>query len=176
MQQSGKKTNKFKGVVMKVKFKTLITLTVAVILAVAAGITKAETVDATRTVLRVQNLSCGSCLSKINAELQGLDGMINMDADLRQGVVMVDHQAPLTAKTVAFVISDLGYPATVLSDTVVQLDDEQSAGQKQKATAGFGCGGCSSGGCAVNTSSAVNASTWRKVYQRYFGNNSKPQN
>ena len=161
---------------MKMKLTTLIALMVTAVLAFTAGVPEAETVDATRTIMRVQNLSCGSCLSKINAELQGIGGMIDMDADLRQGLVMVDHKTPLTAKTVAFVISDLGYPATILSNTAVKIDDTQQPVQRQANTPGYGCGGCSSGGCSVNTSSAVNASTWRKVYQRYFNKNKNPQN
>lgn len=160
---------------MKGKLKKLFAWMATACFAVAAGVAGAGAAEATRTIMKVQNLSCGSCLSKINAELQGLEGMINMDADLRQGLVIVDHKAPLASKTVAFVISDLGYPATVLSDTAVQLDEKQRAGQQQRAVSGAGCSGCSSGGCSVNTSSAVNASTWRKIYQRYFNTNNNQQ-
>lgn len=155
---------------MKLKFKTIIT-TIAVLLAVAFAGSDGIAQDVTKTTLKVQNLSCGSCLSKINAELQTLEGMVGMDADLWQGMVMVDHNSPLTSEKIAKVITELGYPATVLSQDAVtaeNTDKNQPEAQKRNF-ARAGCGGCGSGGCGAN------ASTWQKVYQRYLGKNNNPQ-
>ena len=41
----------------------------------------------------VENLSCTSCLSTIEAELKSMPGALGMDADLRQGRVTVDHMS-----------------------------------------------------------------------------------
>lgn len=142
---------------MKAKIKILVVLAIAAVVGIAANGTVFGSVEATRTIMKVQNLSCSACLSQINAELQGYDGMLGMDADLQKGLVVVEHKEPLTAATLAFVISDLGYPATVLSDAA----GDSSLNDKGRLAA-FGSG-CGSGGCSIKTS------TWQKVYQRYFG-------
>lgn len=125
--------------------------------------------ETTRTTLQVQNLSCGACLAKIETELSTLEGMVGMDADLSQGLVIVDHQAPLVAPTIAYVISDLGYPARVVSGNAVSGDRSGRVDQKQKSAVGAGCGGCGPGGCGANVS------TWKKLYQRYWGSRNKPR-
>ncbi len=154
---------------MKIGLKTLAVWTLAVLAVVVTSVAQADGGDAARTLLTVQNLSCGSCLSKINVELHAYEGMVNMDADLGRGFVIVEHKAPLTAATVAFVISDLGYPANMLSVAAARTDDVAKMGQGIPASSGFGCSGCGSGGCSVN------ASSWQKVYQRFFGNKNNAQ-
>jgi len=145
---------------------------VIIAVVVTAGTAQAADGAVTKTFLRVRNLSCSSCLGKINAELHGYEGMINLDADLGQGVVMVQHKAPLTATTVAFVISDMGYPATVLSAAGVRGDDAAQGGQGQAASSGFGSGDCGDTGCSFGALPVWKLSTWQKVYHRYFGKKS----
>ncbi|MBA3501173.1 MAG: cation transporter [Myxococcota bacterium] len=51
------------------------------------------------TILEVQGMSCPSCISHINAALTELDGVGKVDVKLRDGLVIVEHdatQAPVT--------------------------------------------------------------------------------
>ena len=154
--------------------KNEIVLTTAVVLmTLALIVSEVMAVDTTRSTFKVENLSCGSCLSKINYQLQGLDGMVSMDADLWKGLVMVDHKEPLTGEEIASIISDLGYPATLLDESeAAELNQEpEDQGQNQNY-AKSGCGGCGSrgGGCAGSSS------TWKQLYKQYSGNENAPQN
>jgi len=114
-----------------------------------------------RTRLKVENLSCSSCLYAINAELQKEEGMVEMDADLRQGLVTVDHGAPLDSARIAGVISNLGYPATVLESAA--LTEEEL---KQSRVAGASA---TAAGCRCSAS----GSAWKQLYEKYFKNPDK---
>lgn len=113
--------------------------------------------EISRTKLKVENLSCSSCLYAINSELQQQEGMVAMDADLGQGLVVVDHVAPLDREKIATVITNLGYPATVL-ESVVLTEEEQ---KEKKLAQGPGAAGCR---CSASGAS------WRQLYDKYLNN------
>ena len=51
------------------------------------------------TILEVQGMSCPSCIRHINSALQELEGVGRVDVVLRDGIVVVKHdatQAPVT--------------------------------------------------------------------------------
>jgi copper chaperone len=51
------------------------------------------------TVLEVQGMSCPSCIRHISAALTEIDGVGQVDVKLRDGIVLVKHdaaQAPVT--------------------------------------------------------------------------------
>lgn len=118
-----------------------------------------------RTMLQVENLSCGACLSNIGAALQEEEGMVGMRANLQKGLVVVEHEQPLGQEKIAELITDLGYPATVVSSNAAASPDSAAGAESQQARdfrAGGGCGGCSTGGCGAT------ASSWRQFYERFF--------
>ena len=73
--------------------------------------------DSCRTVFKVSNLSCGGCISKINAELKKHDGYIGVKVNFDNGLVAVDHRQNLTDHEIRKAITSLGYPAKVAPET-----------------------------------------------------------
>jgi len=71
---------------------------------------------------RLQNLSCGSCVGKIEAALASVDGVGRVDIDLtsNRGRILFDP-ARIDSQSIADTISAAGYPA--------QLHEELSADQ-----------------------------------------------
>lgn len=98
-----------------------------------------------RTVMKVDNLSCGYCLSQINAKLKTTEGYLSMEADLQKGIVAVDHRLALESREVATAISSIGYPAHVISETEI---DEKDAFIRAGAGNGVYCGNPQ--GCNIN--------------------------
>ena len=73
--------------------------------------------DSKQTVFKVNNLSCGGCVSKINTKLKAFDGYIRMLANFDQGLVAVDHRINLTDREISDALTSLGYPAKVVSES-----------------------------------------------------------
>jgi copper chaperone CopZ len=119
----------------------------------------------TRTTLKVDNLSCGACLARIDTALQEQEGMVGMQASLQQGLVVVEHEQQFRPEGIAELISDMGYPAVVLSSASAGSSDAESP-QAKAFRAGDGCSGCSSGGCGATSSS------WQRLYERFFSKKS----
>jgi copper chaperone CopZ len=143
-----------------------------------------------RTVLRVEKMTCGYCLSQIDKKLNGFDGMVGMRANLRRGIVAVDHQPPLEGGDVADAITSLGYPASIIAQSEIE---EEKAFSASSAGQYGGCGGggapaasgyesdgnaplapdqrdAYSGGCRLQRSGGccgASASAWKEVYRRY---------
>ncbi len=92
-----------------------------------------------RTILKVEKLTCGYCLSKINAKMQAMDGYIGMGANLGRALVGIDHRLTLESGEIAEAITSIGYPATVVSES--EIDETRAF-----SAARTGCGGCGSRG------------------------------
>ena len=58
----------------------------------------------TKTTFQVANLSCSSCLADIASNLQQVEGALGMKADLRQGVIVIEHDDQLAAGRIAAAI------------------------------------------------------------------------
>jgi copper chaperone CopZ len=124
-----------------------------------------------RTTLRVNNLTCTSCLANIAAELSQIPETYGMKGYLSRGVVIVDHSASLDNRRIAAVISKLGYSARIVALNEVPARKAYAAGfsntVSDKATAG---------GSSCNSRGACNATaaSWQELYRRYFSSrNSK---
>jgi copper chaperone CopZ len=114
-----------------------------------------------QTTLNVSNLSCGSCLSRIDDALRDYTGYSKLDADLRQGIVIVEHEASLEEQTIAKTISDIGYPAKVVGGKNASVTSDPSSGGNTRY-------GCCSGG-ARNSGCSASASTWKRLFNRQQG-------
>ncbi len=115
-----------------------------------------------RTTMQVNKLSCTSCLNNIAAELSKLSETYGMNGYLSRGIVLVDHEDSLENNRIAAIISDLGYPARVVSTNEIPAQkaftkNPQRGSVKQR---GRGCG--SKGPCNATSAS------WQKLYNRYF--------
>ncbi len=133
----------------------LLFLAAAVVTAQAPP-TKAESADKTtqRAVFKVENMTCGACLSKINAELGPLEGFSGMGANLLRNMVAVDFVTPLTPEKIGAAITNLGYPATL--DEVEAIEEKETFAymQSQRKGSGYGSGGCCGGGSAAGQAGA----------------------
>ena len=103
-----------------------------------------DTRDLTETVLQVSNLSCGSCLNNIEAELSKSAGMVGMNADLGKGLVAIKHTDELSAEKIASAITGIGYPAKVLAS---QASNPKTPPALGNSPSSGGC--CGSRGCGV---------------------------
>ncbi len=68
-----------------------------------------------RAVFKIENITCGSCFSKINASLTPLEGVSGMGANLFRKRVAVDFNASLSPDEIGQAITQAGYPATLES-------------------------------------------------------------
>ncbi len=103
-----------------------------------------------RSILRVDQLSCGSCLYRINAQLKTLSGYLGMEANLRRGLVAVDHRVSLESETISKAITSIGYPARVLSESKIK-DNASLFSERGNQNAGC-CATAPSGLTAQNLS------------------------
>ena len=105
-----------------------------------------NTRDLTETTLQVSNLSCGSCLGNIEAELSKSAGMVGMSADLGKGLVAIRHTDELSPEKIASTITGIGYPAKVL---VSQASNTRAPSVLGDPRATSGCSGCGPRGCGL---------------------------
>ena len=96
-----------------------------------------------RGIFKVENLTCGACFSRINQELNGMDGFAGMGANLLRKLVAVDFNAPLTAEKIGTAISSLGYPATL--ESTEYPGEKETFAYMQSQRRGYGGGGCCGG-------------------------------
>ncbi len=135
----------------------------AIILFTVFTFSSAEAENLQRTIMKVDKLTCGSCLTRINNKLGQLEGFVGIRANLRQSLVAVDHRNPLESKKIAYEISSIGYPAKIISESEV---DEKKALSGNDGNRRSGCGS-KSGGCCGSGSSA-----WKELYNRLSSKNS----
>lgn len=61
--------------------------------------------------IQVSGMSCRSCVARVDRALRGLDGVREVEVDLRAGVVRVSHTDSLSAAALAERITRAGYPS-----------------------------------------------------------------
>jgi copper chaperone CopZ len=103
-----------------------------------------------RTTMKVDKLSCGSCLTAIGQKLDDFEGVVGMGADLSHALVAVDHTKSLESKKIAEAITSIGYPAKILS--VEEIDSSKAFVPSNPSQYGRGGGCCSTAGPANTTS------------------------
>ena len=108
----------------------------------AANTVLGKTVN--RTMMKVDKLTCGSCLSAISQKLNTFDGVVGMGANIGQALVAVDHTKAIESKKIAEAITSIGYPATILS--VTEIDSKKAFIPQGTRQNGGGC--CGSSGSA----------------------------
>lgn len=104
-----------------------------------------------RTIVKVDNLACGSCLTTISEKLNTIVGVVGMGANLSQAIVTVDHAKVLESSKIAEAITSIGYPAKIVS--VTEIDSSKAFVTGTARPSGGGC--CSAAGPA-NTTAETN--------------------
>ncbi len=118
-----------------------------------------------RTSMQVKNISCESCLTLIDKKLRGLHGTTGMKADLRQGVVVVDHKPLLNKEKIAKAISVLGYPAKIISSTDIDAGNALIFPDADRSNKGI----CRCSGRGRAGYCGGSASSWKRLFRIYFG-------
>ena len=63
------------------------------------------------TLLKVDGMSCGSCVHHVDVALKDVDGVSKVDVRLRQGQVLVQHDADTAVESLVKALADAGYEA-----------------------------------------------------------------
>jgi len=114
-----------------------------------------------RTTLKVSNLYCGSCLSHIDTRLKEIPEVTGMTGDLRQGSVTINHKPSIEGSKLAGIITQLGYPAEVVSEA--QVEDKDSFTSSRQPSSGNSCCGGETGtyrGCGAS------AESWKQLFKK----------
>ena len=68
-----------------------------------------------KTLLRSQDLSCPSCVAKIEKALQGLAGVADAKVHFNTGRIEVEHEPEVAASELVQTVRKTGYEANVAS-------------------------------------------------------------
>ena len=143
------------------KLNFLIVLALALSIVAFAGMVTADKNDANvlkRTVLKVDNLSCGGCFTTINQSLTPMEGFSGFGANLLRKLIAVDFLPPLTPEVIAKTITENGYPAKLESTSDI-TEKESFAYIQQKRNLYTGSNGLGKGSCCSTSNvSNVNSS------------------
>ncbi|TCD24016.1 copper-binding protein [Pseudomonas sp. IC_126] len=80
--------------------------------------------------LRVQGMTCGSCVRQVNQALTAVVDVVRVEVDVDTGLVRVEGNADSTALIAA--LEDAGYPA--------HLENNAAPMTTRKTGCGSGCG------------------------------------
>jgi copper chaperone CopZ len=64
-----------------------------------------------KATLTIPNISCGHCVSAIESELTGVDGITSVKADTAAKTVTVQWDAPATMERIRATLTEINYPA-----------------------------------------------------------------
>lgn len=64
------------------------------------------------TVLKVEGMSCPSCIRHIDAALRDVEGVEGVEVQLKQGKVRVVHEREAPVKTFIEALREAGYEST----------------------------------------------------------------
>ncbi|KAL6252965.1 Cu(2+)-transporting P-type ATPase [Rhinocladiella similis] len=108
----------------------------------------------TTTTLSVEGMTCGACTSAVEAGFKNIPGVKSMNVSLLAGRAIVQHDASvIEAKSLAEIIEDCGFDATVLDSKVQEpkpilhlstKDQSQNTWTTTVAIEGMTCGACTS--------------------------------
>jgi len=139
-------------------------LSAALILSVALVTAKNDTNFAgnlEHTTMRVANLSCPSCIGRIESELKKIPGMAGVSTNLRNGIVEAVHEPALDPAEIAKDLSAMGYPAQIISSKMISKKDAASFGNQLGSF-------CGPGGCNGPQNCGAAGSAWKELYNRFF--------
>lgn len=133
---------------------------ILLLLLVSAGISLSN--DLQRSTLKIDNLSCTSCVNKIESSLKTNDAIKGMSADLQEKVIDIDHNSSLTALQLVKIINKAGYGATVITEKKILANQVMSFSKSNFSP-------CGSGGCDLpsNNCNATRAA-WKELYRRFI--------
>ncbi|MDY0087429.1 MAG: heavy-metal-associated domain-containing protein [Coriobacteriia bacterium] len=68
--------------------------------------------ELTNTVLRSDELSCPSCIGKVESKLNSMDGVASAEVKFASGRIIVEHDASkVTVRDLVDAVAEMGYAA-----------------------------------------------------------------
>jgi copper chaperone CopZ len=67
------------------------------------------------TLLKVDGMSCRSCVHHVDVALKDVDGVSKVDVRLREGQVLVHHDAATPVERLVKALADAGYESAPLA-------------------------------------------------------------
>lgn len=64
------------------------------------------------TVLKVEGMSCSSCVRHINGALRGIEGVVDVEVRLKEHRVLVKHGEEAPSQQLVEALHEAGYEAT----------------------------------------------------------------
>lgn len=64
------------------------------------------------TLLKVDGMSCSSCVRHINSALRGIEGVVDVEVRLKERRVLVRHGEEAPSQQLVEALHDAGYEAT----------------------------------------------------------------
>ena len=65
----------------------------------------------TETLLDVEGMTCGGCVRHVNQALNAVEGVAEVNVELREGRVLVKHGATVATDALQRALEKAGYPA-----------------------------------------------------------------
>jgi copper chaperone CopZ len=143
------------------KLQKIILVTIALFLITVS----AYGAELQRATFTVQNVSCRSCLSRIETELKKVPGIVGMSSDLQEGVLFIDHDSVVSAEQIINVIGMAGYTANIVESSMV--DQSEVYYFSNTPVGRCGTGGCSTKGCSAS------GAAWKELYKRFISRAAK---
>jgi copper chaperone CopZ len=63
------------------------------------------------TTLQVSGMTCKGCVARVNRALSSIDGVHEIEVELRRGTIRIRHAPAITAMQLAERVSKAGYPS-----------------------------------------------------------------
>ncbi|WP_300457894.1 heavy-metal-associated domain-containing protein [Desulfobacula sp.] len=92
-----------------------------------------------RAIIKIDNLSCGSCFSIIADRLASLEGYSGFGANLFRKLIAIDFTAPLTDEKISRKLSEIGYPGKL--ETIGIISQKESFAHLDSRRTGFASNG-----------------------------------
>lgn len=66
----------------------------------------------TKTTLKIEGMMCEGCVGKVRAALEGIDGVISADINMKKGIATVEHNG-VDDETLISAVIDVGFRTSV---------------------------------------------------------------
>lgn len=61
------------------------------------------------TTIKIEDMTCGNCVAKVETGLGSIPGVNNVSVDLATGTATIDHNDTVTTDIINTTIEDLGF-------------------------------------------------------------------
>jgi len=59
---------------------------------------------------RIPNINCGHCVHTVTTELQDLEGVLSVQADVQTKIARIEYKVPATEEKIVELLEEINYP------------------------------------------------------------------